>query len=335
MNTRIVLLLPLLGLSLACGGGDGRPGGGSCPAPDLSDGAVVISGFPTSVTGTTAGGTDAHGAASCAMGGGSGSPDLVYAFVAPRAGTYRFSTEGTGFDTVLTVFRGADEIGCNDDVASGTLTSLVSVDLGACDEVRIVVDGFSGSTSGDFTLAVSGKEEICDDGLDGDGDGLVDCADLDCFSAACAGTGDWPAAWATYEEQMLTEVNARRAAGATCDMDVFGPATPLEMDETIRIAARLHSQDMGDRNYFEHDTPEGITFSDRMSAAGFAGPYPWGENIAAGQATAAEAVEGFMNSPGHCRNIMDPDYHVVGLGYAFIAGSDYGHYWTQDFAAGH
>jgi len=278
---------------------------------------------------------DSRGSASCAMGGGAGGLDAEYVYVAPRAGTYTFSTVGSSFDSVLTLFRGADEIGCNDDVSRGTLQSTLTVDLRACDEVHVVVDGFSGSESGDFTLSVSGKEEICDDGLDGDGDGLIDCEDLDCFSAECAGTGDWPAPWATFEQEMLTEVNVRRAAGATCDMDVFGPAVALEMDETIRIAARLHSQDMGDRNYFEHDTPEGITFSDRMSAAGFAGPFPWGENIAAGQGTAAEAVEGFMNSPGHCRNIMNPDYKVVGLGYAFVPGSDFGHYWTQDFAAGH
>ena len=334
MNTVRAILFPLLVWTVACGG-DGSPSGGSCPAPDTTDGATVLGGFPATVSGSTAGGADGHGSASCAMGGGSGAPDVVYAFVAPSAGTYRFSTEGTGYDTVLSVFRGADEIGCNDDVSRGVLTSQVSVDLDACDEVRIVVDGFDGAAAGDFTLAVGGREQVCDDGIDNDGDGQIDCEDLDCFSAECAGTGDWPAPWATFEEQMLTEVNARRAAGATCDMDVFGPTGPLEMDETIRIAARLHSQDMGDRNYFEHDTPEGITFSDRMSAAGFAGPFPWGENIAAGQATAADAVESFMNSPGHCRNIMNPDYHVVGLGYYFVAGSDYGHYWTQDFAGGH
>jgi uncharacterized protein YkwD len=76
-------------------------------------------------------------------------------------------------------------------------------------------------------------------------------------------------------------------------------------------------------------------FSDRMSDAGYSGASPWGENIAAGQPTPAEVVDGWMHSPGHCRNIMDPDYHVIGIGYAYDASSSYGHYWTQDFGGSH
>jgi uncharacterized protein YkwD len=127
-----------------------------------------------------------------------------------------------------------------------------------------------------------------------------------------------------------------RAMGFDCDTeDSFGAAGPLEMDAVIQVAARAHSLDMGEQDYFDHDSLDGRSFSDRMTMAGFAGASPWGENIAAGQQTALSVVEGWMESDGHCANIMNPSYRVIGIGYAEVEGSSYGTYWTQDFAASH
>lgn len=44
-------------------------------------------------------------------------------------------------------------------------------------------------------------------------------------------------------------------------------------------------------------------------------------------------VAGWMNSPGHCANIMGRSYQATGIGYSYVAGSRYGSYWTQNFAA--
>ncbi|MDP6944471.1 MAG: CAP domain-containing protein, partial [Myxococcota bacterium] len=109
----------------------------------------------------------------------------------------------------------------------------------------------------------------------------------------------------------------------------------LEMNEYLHEAARLHSLDMVERNFFEHDNLDGLDPFDRMANAGYEGPDPWGENIQAGSSTGADAVASLMTSPGHCRNIMDPEYEVIGLGYAFGPDADYGHYWTQNFGGGH
>jgi uncharacterized protein YkwD len=68
-----------------------------------------------------------------------------------------------------------------------------------------------------------------------------------------------------------------------------------------------------------------------MSDAGYAGSYPWGENIAAGQSTPQAVVNAWMSSAGHCANIMKASYTAIGVGYAFGASSTYGHYWTQNF----
>jgi uncharacterized protein YkwD len=125
-------------------------------------------------------------------------------------------------------------------------------------------------------------------------------------------------------------MNARRAQGATCGVTMYPPAPPLTMDPRLTAAARGHSADMARRGYFDHDTPEGRTMVDRIRAAGYRGGR-MGENIAAGKGTAAETVQQWMDSPGHCENIMDRRYTAVGVGYAFQGGSRLGHYWTQDF----
>jgi uncharacterized protein YkwD len=136
------------------------------------------------------------------------------------------------------------------------------------------------------------------------------------------------------EDRVLVLVNERRAAGAMCGASWLAPAPPLSIDETIRTAARLHSADMGAQSYFSHQSADGRTFDARMREAGYDGPFPWGENIAAGNATAEATVEQWMNSPHHCENVMAPGFRVLGVGYAFEPASTYRHYWTQDFGGG-
>lgn len=164
---------------------------------------------------------------------------------------------------------------------------------------------------------------------------IASMRDPECVTPDCDQVDTWDATWSALEMDMLDEVNRNRAAGALCGGEPYPAVPPLEMNEIARVAARLHSLDMGERNYFEHDNPDGLDPFQRMENAGYQGPDPWGENIQAGSSTAADAVASLMTSPGHCRNIMDPDYTVVGLGYAYDAASDYGHYWTQCFGGGH
>jgi uncharacterized protein YkwD len=99
---------------------------------------------------------------------------------------------------------------------------------------------------------------------------------------------------------------------------------PFRRDARLDAAARLHSQDMSDRGYFAHVTPEGRTPSDRAAAQGYPGGA--GENIAYGYRTAAEVMVGWMASTGHCRNILGPA-RDFGIG-TFAGGSAY---FTQAF----
>jgi uncharacterized protein YkwD len=148
---------------------------------------------------------------------------------------------------------------------------------------------------------------------------------------------EWPAAWTTLEEEVVALCNGYRQVGASCrGVSMPGGLDHLEMDPVLRGTARAHSLDMATRHFFAHENPDGDGPFDRMDAAGFAGQQPWGENIAAGVSKAAAVVELWMDSTeGHCENIMEPSFRVIGVGYDFDQDSEFGHYWTQNFAGSH
>lgn len=142
--------------------------------------------------------------------------------------------------------------------------------------------------------------------------------------------GGHPPAWATLEQEVLVRVNAVRARGAQCGSQPFGPAGPLEHHPALQAAARGHSRDMATRNYFDHTSPDGSTMATRVRAAGYGGG-AIGENIAAGRATAEAVVDQWVQSPGHCSNLMSREFRYLGVGYAYQPSSRFGHYWTQNF----
>ncbi|MBI5508865.1 MAG: CAP domain-containing protein [Deltaproteobacteria bacterium] len=149
--------------------------------------------------------------------------------------------------------------------------------------------------------------------------------------AYCNDVQTWPADWLSFEDQVLTLTNQRRALGASCDYEgTFGPAGPLTYNRSLRCSARVQSKDLAVRAFFDHVNPDGLGPSDRIDLA----EYQWstcGENIAAGQLTPNEVVDGWMHSPGHCANIMNADYVDLGVGYYKLPNSQYVHYWTQNF----
>ncbi|GGK30598.1 hypothetical protein GCM10008955_25480 [Deinococcus malanensis] len=129
---------------------------------------------------------------------------------------------------------------------------------------------------------------------------------------------------------MLSLTNAARAQARTCGETTHAAAPALSANAQLAQAAQAHASDMAARNYFSHTSQDGRTMADRITAAG----YRWstiGENIAAGQTTPEEVVSGWLSSPGHCRNIMNPAFRELGVGY--VQGGSYRHYWVQNFGA--
>jgi uncharacterized protein YkwD len=110
---------------------------------------------------------------------------------------------------------------------------------------------------------------------------------------------------------------------------------PLKFNSQLTTAAQAHSQDMAAQDYFGHQSPDGRSPGDRISATGYqlAG---WAENVYAGGSTPEKALEGWMKSPGHRANILRADMQEIGVGYYFLANDtgsvNYNHYWTQVFA---
>ncbi|TPV95081.1 MAG: CAP domain-containing protein [Myxococcales bacterium FL481] len=148
-------------------------------------------------------------------------------------------------------------------------------------------------------------------------------------NAYCEPVSDWSAERMELEQEVLAIVNQRRAEGANCgSAGDFDPAGPLRMQGRLRCAARAHSLDMAERDYFDHYDPEGDGPSERLAAAGYQGR-TWGENIAGGNATAAATMQQWMDSDGHCANVMNPQFTELGVGY--VPGGQWGHLWTQAF----
>nr|WP_221277152.1 CAP domain-containing protein [Deinobacterium chartae] len=136
----------------------------------------------------------------------------------------------------------------------------------------------------------------------------------------------------SFEAQVLSLTNAARARGATCGGVAYPPVPALTANAQLRQAAYLHAKDMGDNNYFDHVGRNGRMPWDRMRAAGYIGR-TYGENIAAGQSTPQQVVDGWLKSSGHCRNIMSRNFKDLGVGYYYRAGSNFRHYWVQNFGA--
>lgn len=153
-------------------------------------------------------------------------------------------------------------------------------------------------------------------------------------TAHCVPASDWDSNWSQWEAEVLALTNQARAAGANCGGQNFSPVGPLVMDPALRCSARLHAKDMGELSYFSHDSQDGRTMATRVNDTG----YRWstiGENIAQGQRSPEQVVMGWLDSPGHCRNMMAGDFTALGVGYydtGATIGFVPGRYWVQNFA---
>ena len=131
-----------------------------------------------------------------------------------------------------------------------------------------------------------------------------------------------------FDGRVLELVNQERAVAGLDE---------LAIDSQLDRAADLHNREMVKADSMQHQLPGEAKLGDRVSATG----YNWSrvaENIAAGQQSPEEVVDGWMNSPGHRKNILNPKFTHMGLGYDNAPDNnnnfnDYDTYWTQVFGA--
>ena len=167
---------------------------------------------------------------------------------------------------------------------------------------------------------------------DDDDDDFVD--DEVPMTEHCEPVSGWNDSWSVMEEMIVSLTNDVRAVGTYCyppngNAEWYNPVGSLAMQENLRCAARLHSVDMVDRNFFDHTNPDGLGPGERMSDAG----YPWmsfGENIGWGYQTAEQMMVGWLESYGHCTNLMQDFHTEIGVGYFAGSGQIT---WTQKFGS--
>ena len=125
------------------------------------------------------------------------------------------------------------------------------------------------------------------------------------------------------KKKMLQLVNNLRKKGCNCGSTYMPPVDELQWDDELERAATSHSIDMNENNYFSHTSLDGSTFADRIRGTAYEGS-PGGENIAAGYTTEEAVFNGWKNSEGHCKNMMNAGFTDIAVGRS-------GNYWTMNF----
>jgi len=134
----------------------------------------------------------------------------------------------------------------------------------------------------------------------------------------------------TLASHALELINQVRSRGTHCGDEMFGPAPPVTLSGTLDEVALGHANDMAEKNYFEHVDPAGHSPAERVRATGYQEKLV-GENIAYGPKSVDEVVQGWLDSPGHCENIMDPRFAEMGIALA-PGRAKHGLYWVQVLA---
>ncbi len=133
-------------------------------------------------------------------------------------------------------------------------------------------------------------------------------------------------------EQVRAFVNEARRSPRQCGSRSFAAVPPLAHNALLEQAAAQHADAMARLDFMAHTGRDGSQPRDRVTRTG----YRWravGENIAGGPTTPRAVVDGWLESPGHCANIMSPAFTQIGVAFAVNRQSKYGIYWAQVFGA--
>ena len=131
-----------------------------------------------------------------------------------------------------------------------------------------------------------------------------------------------------FQASVLQAINQARATPRTCGQRRMAATPPLAWNARLGLAARAHADDMARHDYFSHTGRNGRNVAERVSDTGYA----WsavGENIAAGPDSVDAVMAGWLSSPGHCVNLMRPDFREVAVSCVQRSGNTYGRYWAM------
>jgi uncharacterized protein YkwD len=123
--------------------------------------------------------------------------------------------------------------------------------------------------------------------------------------------------------KLLELINQLRHSGCNCGADYMPPVASLLLNRELEVAAKAHAQDMDQRNYLNHLSPEGTTPAERVEKTGYRGHFR-AENIGRGYAHPEEILTAWKNSVSHCKAMMDGACTEAGIGFSR-------NYWEASF----
>lgn len=138
--------------------------------------------------------------------------------------------------------------------------------------------------------------------------------------------------WQQEGRRLLELINAARGQARMCGKQAQPATEPLSWNDTLASAADTHSRAMASGNFFAHRDKDGRIPGDRAELAGYSASLI-GENLAAAHISARQVLDGWLASPEHCANLMNPQFREMGAAYAQDDNSDAGIYWTAVFGA--
>lgn len=165
---------------------------------------------------------------------------------------------------------------------------------------------------------------------------ILDLLVISALSATAALAQRSQDALSEWRNDLLKEINAARSHGRHCgDRGYFPQAAPVRYDEILNVIAQAYAQDMAQRGFYSHVNPDGQTLANRLESRGYE-TRAFAENLHCGPPALLDdvktlfegkevldengehlgAVKGWLASPGHCANVMNPAYDVIGFGVA-------------------
>ena len=134
----------------------------------------------------------------------------------------------------------------------------------------------------------------------------------------------------TVAQRVLALVNEARAHQRRCGRKKMSATHALTLSPTLTKAAAVQAADQAAHNFMGHRGTDGSEVGVRVTRTG----YRWssvGENVAAGQPDADTVVKAWLDSPGHCENIMGPQFREMGVAFVAAPKSDLRMLWAQVF----
>ncbi|WP_448216103.1 CAP domain-containing protein [Endozoicomonas sp. 2B-B] len=135
-----------------------------------------------------------------------------------------------------------------------------------------------------------------------------------------------------FANQVLTAVNAIRSKPQVCGNTVMRAVGRLRWNYSLEAAAFKHATDMANKDFMSHIGSDGSEINQRIEAQG----YRWSafaENVAIGAHNLDALLNGWMSSPGHCNNIMNPNVIEMGVSFVENPSGRFRIYWAQVFAS--